>query len=365
VDVKKVGRELGVRYVLEGSVRRAGERLRVTVQLVNAASGAHIWADAYDRSMADLFDVQDDITQRTAGAIEPSIKQAEIERARRKRPEKLEAYDHYLRALPHLYSASREGNEEACKLLKQSLAAEPNFADAAAALGTCLLWRIPNGWAVAAEVGPEIKRHFQLALKSDKQNSDALAWSARAAAPIDRKYSEAMILAERAVAANPNSAVAWTNKGWVCVFAEDPTAALPDLEHAVRLSPLDPFAWDTWVGIAIAYVQLGEDEKAIAAARRAVNQNLHHAWAHRVLAISLALAGKREEAVVATKEAIGRPDFFDQRISGMESIYPRKQEICRRHAVRRIPGLRTIRITEFEFINVRHWPFSRTRAVFW
>jgi len=320
VDAKKVGRELGVRYVLEGSVRRSGERLRVTVQLINADSGAHIWADTYNRTMADLFDVQDDITQRTAGAIEPSIKQAEIERARRKRPEKLEAYDLYLRALPRLYSANREGNEEAYQLLKQSLTADPNFADAATALGTCLLWRIPNDWATAAEVGAELTRYFQQALQLDKENSDALAWSARAAAPIERKYSEAMILAERAVAANPNSAVAWTNRGWVCVFAEEPAAALPHLERAIRLSPLDPFAWDTWVGIAIAHVQLGGDEEAIAAARRAVNQNRHHAWAHRVLAISLALAGKREEAAAAMKEAMEVDPTFS--ISGFQKWNP-------------------------------------------
>ena len=202
-DLKKIGRELGVRYVLHGSVRRAGDRLRVTAQLVEPKTNSHLWAETYNRVVADIFDVQDDIMQSTVGAIEPSIKRAEIERAKRKRTTSLDAYDLFLRALPGLWSATREGNEEAVAYLQQSLAADPKFAASAAMLGYCYTWRFAYGWGNLQELASEANRYCQMALSFDKDNSDALAITARLTGGPRRQYDEAVILAERAVEFEP------------------------------------------------------------------------------------------------------------------------------------------------------------------
>jgi adenylate cyclase len=306
-DIKKIGRELGVRYVLQGSVRKAGDRLRVTAQLVEPQTDSHLWAETYNRVVADIFDVQDDIMQSTVGAIEPSIKRAEIERAKRKRPTNL--YDLYLRALPGLWSATREGNEEAVAYLKQSLAADSKFAASAAMLGYCYTWRFAYGCGNLQELASE-----------DNDNSDALAITARLTGGPRRQYDEAVILAERAVESNPNSALAWGNRGWVHVFMEQPEIAKGYLERALRLSARDPFSHDTWVGLAIAHIQLGQDQDAITASRHAVQQNAHHAWSHRLLAISLALAGREDEARAAMGKAMEVDPAFS--IAGFQKWNP-------------------------------------------
>jgi adenylate cyclase len=309
VDIRQVGRELGVRYVLEGSIRKSGDRLRVTAQLIDAGTGAHIWADTYNRMVADVFDVQDDITRNVVGAIEPSIKEAEIERAQRKKSNDLNAYDFYLRALPELYSATREGNDKAIELLNRALLTDPNFAAAATAIGGCLLWRIGYGWSDIREAAPRVRKYAELALRFDKENSDALALLARGTAAM-RQYDEALLLSERAVTSNPNSAFAWTNRGWVYLYLEQPKVAEELLERALRLSPRDPFNYDAWVGMAIAYVQQELDDRAIDAARKAVHQNPQHAWAYRLLALSLALAGRHDDADTAMKQAMAVDPAF-------------------------------------------------------
>jgi adenylate cyclase len=202
VDIKQVGRELGVRYVLEGSVRKSGDRLRVTAQLIDAETGAHVWAETYDRKAIDIFGVQDEITQNVVGAIEPSIRVAEIERSRRKRSDSLNAYDLYLRALPLVYSASRAQNEQAVDLLNQALAADPSFASAATAIGICFAWRAAYGWGNTAEAARQSAKYAQLALELDRENSSALALLARLSGA-SRKYDEAVIFGQRAVSSNP------------------------------------------------------------------------------------------------------------------------------------------------------------------
>ncbi len=303
VDIRQVGRELGVRYVLEGSIRKSGDRLRATAQLIDAGTGTHIWADTYDRMTTDVFDVQDDITRSVVGAIEPSIRGAEIERAKRKGSNHLDAYDLYLRALPEVYSATREGSDKALELLNRALFADPNFAPAATAIAWCLFWRIGYGWSDIREAAPQSRKYAELALRLDKENSDALALLGRGTAAL-HQYDEAVLLSERAVISNPNSAPAWTNRGWVYLYMEQPQVAKEYLERALRLSPRDPFNYDAWVGMAIAHVQLEQDEWAVAAARNAVHQNARHAWAHRLLAFSLGLAERNEEAHAAMDKAM-------------------------------------------------------------
>ena len=303
IDIRQVGRKLGVRYVLEGSTRKSGDRLRITAQLIDAGTGAHIWAETYDRIATDVFDVQDDITRSVVGTIEPSIRAAEIERARRKRPDNLGAYDLLLRALPDVYSGTREGNEKAVEQLNNALLSDPSFAPAATTIGICFLWKAGYGWGDVRENALQVRKYAELALRLDSENSDALALLSRGSSAA-RHYDEAVILSQRAVASNPNSAFAWTHRGWVYLYMEQPEPAKQYLERAHRLSPRDPFNYDMWVGMAIAHVQLEQDEEAIAAARNAVQQNPRHAWAHRLLALSLALAGRTEEAHAAMAQAM-------------------------------------------------------------
>ena len=202
-----------------------------------------------------------------------------------------------------MYSATRAENERAVELLNKALAADPGFAPAATTIGICFLWRAGYGWGDVQEMARHGAKYSQLALELDKENSDALALLARITAA-GRKYDEATLLSERAVTSNPNSAFAWTNRGWVYLYMEQPEGAKQYLERSLRLSPRDPFNYDTWVGMAIAHVQLEQDAQAVAAARNAVHQNARHAWAHRLLALSLGLVGREEEAHAAMSKAM-------------------------------------------------------------
>ena len=319
IDIKQAGRELGVRYVLEGSVRKSQDRLRISAHLVDTESGSQLWADTYDRVVSDVFTIQDDIVAQCVGAIEPSIKRAEIERAKRSRPHKLDAYDLYLRALPSLYAATIEGNKASVRLLKEALSLDPNYADAAAAIALSLSWQMAYGGDLTA-LAPDALRYAQMALDLDNENADALAIMARLTCAIKRQYEEGVILSDRAVEANPNSAFAWMIRGWVRLYREEPVLGKQYLENALRLGPRDPFNHDTLVGIAVADVQLEQYEDAVAAARRAVQQNANHAWSHRLLAISLALAGHKEEAREATNRAMKVDPHFS--IAGFQTWNP-------------------------------------------
>ncbi len=149
MDVKEIGRELGVRYVLEGTIRRAAKRVRITGQLIEATTGVHVWAERYDRDLTDIFALQDEITEQVVGAIEPSLRSAEIERAKRKPPDSLDAYDLYLRALPHYHSMRREEHEKALTLLRRAREQEPEYQAALTLTALCYLHRIGQGWSEA------------------------------------------------------------------------------------------------------------------------------------------------------------------------------------------------------------------------
>jgi adenylate cyclase len=187
-------------------------------------------------------------------------------------------------------------------------------------LGYCYTWRFAYGWGNLQELASEANRYCQMALALDNDNSDALAIMARLTGGPRRQYDEAVILAERAVESNPNSALAWGNRGWVHVFMEQPEIAKGYLERALRLSARDPFSHDTWVGLAIAHIQLEQDQDAITASRHAVQQNAHHAWSHRLLAISLALAGREDEARAAMGKAMEVDPAFS--IAGFQKWNP-------------------------------------------
>ncbi len=310
VHLKQVGKELGVRYLVQGSIRRSGDLLRATAQLVDASTGSNLWTERYDRRLTDVFEVQDEITANIAGALGPSLRTAEIERAKQKRPDSLDTYDLYLRSLPSFYTMTRAGSDEAIALLRRALTLDPAYATAAASLAYCLVWRVPQGWAAMNEVGEEVLRYARLALELDNDNAEALAIAARVIVYLHRRYDEATDLARRAVESNPNSAFAHTQRGWVHLHAEQAGEGEDSLNRALRLSPRDTMNYDTWHGLAFAYLLTGRYEDAVTAARTATQQNAHHIPGWRTLAASLALAGLVHDGQAAANEVLRLDPLF-------------------------------------------------------
>jgi adenylate cyclase len=210
VDTKQVGRDLGVRYVLEGSVRKAGQRLRITGQLLEAETGNHLWADRYEGSVEDVFDFQDRITENVVGAIEPRLRVAEMERARRKRPESLTAYDRFLRALSQFYLASRDGMAATLRLLEETIRLDPDYGPPYALGAQCYVYYITQGWTDDREWDrAEGERWAHAALERDRDDPTVLWMAGHALGFLTRDYETALALLDRSLALNPNSASAY------------------------------------------------------------------------------------------------------------------------------------------------------------
>jgi TolB-like protein/class 3 adenylate cyclase/Tfp pilus assembly protein PilF len=270
VDVKQVARELGVRYVLEGSVRKAQNRVRITGQLIDTASGAHIWADRFDGALDDIFELQDQVASNVAGAIEPRLRQFEIERANRKPTESLVAYDLYLQALARLHRYNEESIAEAIASLKRALAMDPFYAPVAAMLGYCRAIQLTHGWSALSE--DEIADSVRLArwaLESLRNDPDTLIWASWTLLRLAGEAALAATLFDRAVALNPNSAFAWVSKGWFLAVRNLPEAAIEALERALTLNPFDPLGFFASTGLAYAHLAAHRFEQAIEWADRA------------------------------------------------------------------------------------------------
>jgi adenylate cyclase len=263
VDARQVARELGVHYVLEGSVRRAGPRLRITGQLIDATAGIHLWAERFDGTIEDVFEFQDRMTEKVVGAIEPRIRKAEIERARRKRPENLDAYDLYLQALPHAYAMRPADNTRALGLLEKAIQLDPGYAPAAAFAAWCYEQRLTRAWpASRADDAEKAKRLARTTLALDTDDANSIAIAGFVLVMIGREYESGLAALERAVELNPNSAFAAMLGGWAKNFAGDLTEAVADLERARRLSPADLTAFFVLTGLGMAHTLLGEYEEA-------------------------------------------------------------------------------------------------------
>lgn len=296
IDIRQVGRELGVRYLLDGSVRKASARLRISGQLIQADTGIHLWAEQFDGNLADIFALQEEITARVVGALVPNLQRAEIERARRKPPESLDAYDLYLRALACRHTMTREGCDEALRLLEQSLTLDAAFVSAAMLASTIWALRVSQGWSLIEHAQAEALRYARLAVRLDPHDAEALATLARWIAQSGHGYEEARSLAERSIAVDPNSARVWRNSGFVFVYMGEPETALDYLQRGLRFNPRDSWAHDSWSGVALALIQLQRDQDALAAARNAVQLNPRFTTALRALAAALALVGHFDEA---------------------------------------------------------------------
>jgi TolB-like protein len=298
VDVKQVGRELGVRYVLEGSVRKAGNRVRIAGQLIDASTGAHLWADRFEGELEDIFNLQDQVTANVVGTIRPKLERAEIERAKRKPTESLDAYDYFLRGAACLYRWTREANDEALTLLHRAIERDPDFATAYGMAAWCYVWRRVNGWmADRTQEAAEATRLARRAVELGKDDAVALCWGGIVFAYIGGDLDDGGALIEQSLALDPNSAAAWYLSGWVKVWLCEPEAAIERVTRAMRLSPLDPLAYNMLSAIAHAHFIAGRYDDATAWAEKAVRQQPpEYTSAIRILAASRALAGRQADA---------------------------------------------------------------------
>src|SRR5882762_9889021 len=288
VDIKQVGRELGVRYVLEGSVRKAGGKVRIIGQLIDAATGMHLWADRFEGDLSDIFALQDRMTESVVSAIAPKVLQTEIDLASR-RPNNLSAYDLGLRALPHLYSWTRGGSAEALRLVSRALEIDPRYGFAATIAGSCHLVNVFEGWAAdpKSEIAEGL-RLLRLALGIDGNDYDALSALGWATAVFFNDYDTAREMVDGAVALNPNTAMAWELRGWTYQRAGQPEEAIRSFERAIRQSPLDPWLFSRFAGMGIAYIGLGRFDEAVVAAKNALQKNQTLGTAYHCLAAALA-----------------------------------------------------------------------------
>jgi adenylate cyclase len=297
VNVKQVGRELGVRYVLEGSVRKAAGKVRIPGQLIDATTGAHIWADRFERDLTDIFALQDEVTVAVVTAVQPKLLQTEIALATRRRPENLTAYDFYLRALPQFYLATREGVAETLRLVHRALELEPRFGLVAALAGVCHMRNVLFGYSPDPQFDrKEAIRLLRLALSVDGDNPGTLATAALISAFMVGDCESEIEMADRAVALNPNSYSAWTNRGWVYNVAGLPEEAVRSFERAIRMSPVDPRLYVLLAGMGLTFVELGRFDEAIVAAKKAQRQNLSFPPTYRCLASAFAHLGRDAEA---------------------------------------------------------------------
>ena len=297
VDVKQVCRELGVRYLLEGSVRKSANRIRIAGQLIDAASGAHLWADRFEGALQDVFALQDRVTASVVGAIAPRLEQAEIDRARRKPTESLDAYDLFLRGLANTYKWNREANEEALRLYYKAIELDPDFSAAYAAAAYNFLRRKAFGWISDREQeAAETRRLAVCAVQLGKDDATVLCFAGYALAYVVGDLDDGAAFLDRALLINPNLASGWSYSGWVKLWLGEPNRAIDHFAHAMRLSPMDLGLASMQAGTAHAHFFAGRYDEALTWAKMALREMPDGHFALRSAAASCALAGRDEEA---------------------------------------------------------------------
>jgi TolB-like protein len=297
VDVKQVGRELGIRYVLEGSVRKSGSRVRITGQLIDAASGGHLWADRFEGNLDDIFDLQDHVTASVVGAIAPKLEQAEIERSNRKRTENLDAYDYYLRGLAAFNQWTKETNYEAETLFYKAIELDPLFAAAHGMAVRCYSQRKTGGWIINRD--REIAETIRLARRASELGKDdalALSTAGIGLSFVVGNLDDGQALINRALALNPNLATTWLFSGWARIWSGDPDGAVERLTHALRLSPQDPQVFSMQTAMALAHFFAGRYTDASSWAETAMREQPNVLTTCCVAAASSAIAGQDAKA---------------------------------------------------------------------
>jgi adenylate cyclase len=342
VDVKQVGRELGVRYVLEGSVRKAGNRVRVTGQLIDAATAAHPWADRFDGDFAGIFELQDQITTQVVGAIAPKLEEAEIERAKRK-TDSPDAYDCFLRGMAGYYELGGWANSAptALGLFERAIGLDANFASAYGMAAFCYLMRKASGsWVHPEQETAEALRLARRAREMGKDDALALTMSGLVLAHMGRDVNTGEALIDRAIGINPNLAVAWVMGGWLKIWLGEPDTAVERIGRAMRLSPLDPYMPRMHNAMAHAQFYAGRYEEASALAAMVLREFPDFHDGLRIAAVSNALAGHLEHA----REAMKRLREIDPALSisslgKIQGPYRRPDDIARYEDGMRRAGL--------------------------
>jgi TolB-like protein/class 3 adenylate cyclase/Tfp pilus assembly protein PilF len=298
VDIKQVGRELGVRYVLEGSVRKASGKVRITGQLIDAATGSHLWADKIDGSLEDIFDLQDQVTASVVGAIAPKLDQAEIERVKRKPAENLDAYDCYLRGLACRTAVGDRGkNDEALRFFYRAIELDPQMAPAYGWAAICYHRRKNYGWISDKERDlAEARRLLESAVKLGHDDAGTLARAATGFGNLLREFDKAAVLADQAVAINPNLANAWKVRGWISIWHGQNEQALEQLDRSMRLNPIDPENYDTEAAKSVALGRLRRFDEACHWAARALMRQPKSLPALRAACVAHAHAGRLDDA---------------------------------------------------------------------
>ncbi len=297
VDIKQVGHELGVRYVIEGSVRKAGNRVRITGQLIDTTTGAHLWADRFDGALEDVFDLQEHVTTSIVGIIAPTMERAEIERSKCKRTESLDAYDYYLRGIASLYQWTEEGTNSALNLFHKTIELDSGFSSAHGMAAWCYVWRKASGWMGdrVKEIA-EAKQLAQRAVDLGADNAVALLGGGYALVFVVHEVERGAAYIDRALALNPNLAWGLASDGWTKAFLGEPDAAITQLSRAMRLNPLDPLSFRALGGMAFAYFIAGRYDEASSWAEKALRERHNYLPAIRELAAAHALAGRLTEA---------------------------------------------------------------------
>ncbi|MDX1711393.1 MAG: adenylate/guanylate cyclase domain-containing protein [Rhodovibrionaceae bacterium] len=322
VNVKQVGREMGVRYVLEGSVRKAANRVRVTGQLIEAETGRHIWANRYDRTLEDIFTLQDELTMSVVAAVEPSLRQAEIERVKRKRPDNLDAYDQVLRAVPLVYPAMPDGAASALPLLLNALEEEPDYALAhgfAAWANEIVFAR--GGGREENRLGAI--RHAEKAIAHGRDDAVALSLGGFVMGLVAHDRETAREAFEAALAISPSCALTYNLGSVVSVLAGHGERAIEWGEKAVRLSPSDPMNYAPWFSITLGHFQREDYEAASAAAYKTFQANPHWSSAHFLLAATHLKLGQEERARAAARRVLElEPGFTISGVCSSFDIHP-------------------------------------------
>jgi adenylate cyclase len=334
-SAREIGKDLGVAYLLEGSLQKAGNRIRITVQLVETEGGAHVWSSRYDGTLDEFFDLEDRITQQVAGALQPSIRIAEIERSRRKRPQDLGSYDYTMRAMPHVWALEKDESAKALEFLEKALLIAPDYPLALALAGWCHAQRSVYNW-VDDIPGSQATARLLAERAADLSRDDPLILAVLGAVhTFVRNYGTARVLLERAVALDPNCAWAWSRLGWIDNYTDQPHNAIRNFELAIRLSPIDPMNFNNYAGMGAAHYVLQECDQAVLLYRRALQEQPNAKWIYRDLAGSLVAAGRIEEAEQAFVELMRfYPDLtitkFKQAMVFPNAVLDRMAENLRR-----------------------------------
>jgi TolB-like protein/class 3 adenylate cyclase len=305
IDIKRVGRELGVRYVLEGSVRRSGSRVRITGQLIEVATQAHIWADRFDGNLDDVFDLQDKVAFSVIGAILPTIDKAEIALAVQKPTENLNAYDQYLRGLGQFFQFTKQGHQESLPLFLKAAELDPEFALAYAGQASWYISGKAFAWIDIDAVDMRRAEHVaREALRLGSDDPRVLASAAQALTYVIMKVDEGAGLLARAVELDPNLAIARLWLGGARNFLGQHDEAVEQFQFALRLSPLDPRTFLAYAGLSFAHFQAGRYEEALEWASSGVRRWPHFVQLQRILMANLAMLGRLEEAKQSREQVL-------------------------------------------------------------